>query len=828
MNNASEYPLAKVCKAWFTKLKDAYHYKKKKFQDDADEAMLFFHGGQELNELMWGARAAEARGHFNRDASEDREALPSATFRAQLNKVSELVQLFGPSMYAHNPSIVVEPKSLDLPLDMLISTIPPEVMQQYQQQSQMQQQQAQQMGMPPPPPFDPGQLFPPDPKDNTNKIVALLLQYYLDYIQRENDKKTHIRRMVDEALIKGMGIVVTEPFTPFPDAPSQIRSRYESVDNLLIDPDTEVIDDAEWCAIKSMIPYWELEDRWGYNRGDLKKAAKGESLSQTAETDASGYGDYWRKNGKTNDLVTVWELYSKMGVGDRLSKVGEDNKFTGESLIPKEYRSIVKDWGDFVYLVLVDGIPHPINCKNEDLLDLATMPDSKTEEGKAANEQKHDDLFEQVQWPIPFWSDGGWPFTQLAFHEVPNCLWPMSHIKPGMGQLKFINYCFSFLANKVRQACKTVVGIPKSANEELKEKLLSGQDYQILEIETSLMQTMKISDLVSFIQMPDFKGDIYMVLEKVMESFDKATGLTELLYAAQGGMRSAQEANLKQQQISIRPDDMASKVEDTASLIARKEAMAARWILDAEGVAPILGQRGAGLWQQYVMTGEIEAVSREFHYRVEAGSARKPNKDAQVANAQQLMQVIMPFYESYAMQTGNVAPFNQVLRLWLVANDVEPDPAFFLSPPPPPQPSPDTQAKMQLEQQKLQMQGQNEQGKAQLEMQGKQQDMQLAQQRAGLEMQLEQQKLAAEQQKTQMDMQAEQTKQQMEMRGLQQTLVMEAQKQRMQLGAEREQMSLKRQEGQQSLEMQQAMGALKLKLQKDAAQVAATKPKGKE
>ena len=46
-----------------------------------------------------------------------------------------------------------------------------------------------------------------------------------------------------------------------------------------------------------------------------------------------------------------------------------------------------------------------------------------------------------VQWPTPHWIDNGaWPIQELWFHLTPNDPWPVSHLTPAMGELKFLNY----------------------------------------------------------------------------------------------------------------------------------------------------------------------------------------------------------------------------------------------------------------------------------------------------------------------------------------------------------------------------------------------------
>jgi hypothetical protein len=50
----------------------------------------------------------------------------------------------------------------------------------------------------------------------------------------------------------------------------------------------------------------------------------------------------------------------------------------------------------------------------------------------------------------------------IYFHDVPNDPWPMSHLAPGMGELKFLNWAYSFIAGKIRIECRDFIAILKS------------------------------------------------------------------------------------------------------------------------------------------------------------------------------------------------------------------------------------------------------------------------------------------------------------------------------------------------------------------------------
>ena len=99
---------------------------------------------------------------------------------------------------------------------------------------------------------------------------------------------------------------------------------------------------------------------------------------------------------------------------------------------------------------------------------------------------------------------------------------------------------------------------------------------------------------------------------------------------------------VKAEQISVRPDDYANILEDALSEIARKEALLARWMIYPQDVAPLLGPMAAQAWQLHVQNEDPESIVREYSYRVEAGSAKKPNLATKVENLNNFMQIAMP------------------------------------------------------------------------------------------------------------------------------------------------------------------------------------------
>lgn len=445
----------------------------------------------------------------------------------------------------------------------------------------------------------------------------------------------------------------TELYTP---PGSQMRfagSFYGSVDDLILDPDAETIDDCKWIMRRCVEPVWKVEEDYGLAPGTIRGNL--ESNGQQGLVAADPDGDYRRKQGLTNDLLVYYKLFSKMGMGAKLSGV------------TSTLRQELDQYGKFVYLVLCDTCHYPLN-----------LPPEVTE----ANDDQ--EIRRRIEWPTPYWADDGWPFAELSFHRVPKQLYPMSHLKPGMGELMFINWAYSFIAGKIKTSCRDFVVVAKSLNEEFKNTILSGKDYELIEIEKAHGT---ISELVQFLQHPQFNGDIWKVIQAVEQNFEKRVGLTELMYGTSANqLRSASEAQVKSDQLRVRPDDMANKVEDMMGKVARQEALCARWHLTGQDIQPVMGPIASQFWDQLVVPSDPNMVLHQLEYRIEAGSAKKPNRDRDANNMQQALQNLFQPMMGYAQASGDYDAINTLIADWAKSIDLDPEKYLFKPPPmlPPP------------------------------------------------------------------------------------------------------------------------------------------------
>lgn len=598
-----------LVKRWQERIKAAKKARQG-FDDDAKTAMDFYTGnaGEIFNQ--------EVMKKVSSFFTPDEANVPMPTFRGNVNKVFEVKSVIGPYLYHANPNRLCTVRMAPDVADSVATMFGPQYAQVVAQEQQY--------------------------RKALSTVRAQLMQAYLNYTPNElagGGLKTHARKAVDEALIKGRGVLWTELVT-WPDSQQRmVASTFDSVDNLYIDPDSESLQDAGFIVRKRLWPKWKVEEVFeippGEVKGDLDSAAATAKNSELTGSD--------RKQPNA-DLVVFYEIFSKIGLGYRLSSnVGKADSSEEEDAIDLLI-------GDYVYLVVSEGSNFFLNLYK---------PEQYTVE----------QIADRLSWPTPFWAEGAWPCSVLDFHDVPRSAWPMSHIRPALAELKAVDWLFSFLVSGIAKRSRDIIAVKQGLEENIKSQIQNGADLSIVELDASVKS---IKDAVEFLQYPAMNGDIWKVLDFVMQLFERRTGLMELMYG-QGAMRSAEEASLKGDRSQIRITAMASQVEDWMGAASRLEALAAWYHLGPEDLAPVLGSTGAFLWKQVIQSQPREQVMRELDYRIEAGSVKKPNQEQQIANMTASVQTILPILMQFFQASPHVInQINALLSDWARAQNLDP------------------------------------------------------------------------------------------------------------------------------------------------------------
>jgi hypothetical protein len=608
------------------KIRHAFDHKRRVFDELAQQCMQFYNGPRSWDELM--GSNLTTLGGINAE-----EGFPSPDFKVVVNKTFEFVTIFGPTLYYENPVRVARPR---MPV-----TIPPDFFPNPQVYQSLMAAEDQQMRI--------------------GGLRGVLLETLLNYIPFEFDLAKESRRAIDEALIKGRGCIWSELYIPPGTNWKLVRSQYDTVDHLFCDVDAPRFEDCKWIARRRIHPVWQVERDYNLRRGSLR--GNFESMSQQANIMLDENLLFDRKRGFTNDLLVYYQLWSKMGVGGRLSGMST------------ALRGPLEMFGDYVYLVVAENTPFPLNCSPDVTADPSFGSDPSV-------------VFEKFAWPTPFWANEKWPVTVLDFHDIPNCPWPMAHLKAAMGELKFLNWAMSWLMGRLRTSARDFLVVFKGLTEGFKDALLRGEDLTMLELEAEYKGT-PIEQLVTFLKHPEINADFWKIIQIVEEWFNKRSGLSDVLYGEGTGtqIRSAEEYAGRNQNASIRPEDMANRVEAWMSEVAQKEALTARYHLRSDDVRPIVGAAGSIAWDQYVATMDYEEAARQMEYRVEAGSTRRPNKEYEARTVNDMWTAVAPFLQQYAAQTGDVRPINNLLADMARSRALDPERYVIVQGLPQPQPA---------------------------------------------------------------------------------------------------------------------------------------------
>lgn len=559
-------------------------------------------------------------------------------FKMTVNRVFELTALYGPMLYNNNPVCSVNPRQYP--------PVPPQVWGDPRIADYINQQRATRAGQ--------------------DQVTCTLLSNWLNYLPNETGMRVQVRKCITECLIKGMGAAFTSVYTPPGSQQKLVRMDWINTDRIVLDPDAKYEQDVRWIAIQCTGRISAVAKEYGLDRKYLLDRVKQKMHSTNKESaiEAGGHDRLDFVGGKTYDQMTYWKVFSKVGLGYEDS--GDEN-----------VSAIVEKSGDFVYLVVAEGIDHPLNINPAAFRGLGSV------------EQVAEAMRQAVDWGVPHYYDNAWPVEFLRFYESPNKLYPISPIMPAIGEQMAIDYINSALISKLMVAGRTVVALGPDVDEATVDQIKHGGDYVVVHLNKGGSLQNNIQEL----NFGTFNPELYNVLRYQEENFEKRTGLGPMLYGSQGNrqIRTAAEGNALQQNLNIRPDDMREQVEDWVTRIFRRWALASRSAVTGRDVEPLMGRENAWLWDQYVRSTDYIRLTREFDYRIESGSTRKPNNDALVANLEQSSQMVMPILgNAVQWNPGNVTVLNSWMRklarargqAWGPEDEILPP----LPPPPPPMP----------------------------------------------------------------------------------------------------------------------------------------------
>jgi hypothetical protein len=160
---------------------------------------------------------------------------------------------------------------------------------------------------------------------------------------------------------------------------------YDTVDNLLIDPDAQSLHDAKYIIQQCVQPTWEIERQFG-----LPTDAQGQGLAR----DRGRQGPQsWRIPGRQSIAARAraltWGPITKSGPRGRRWTPGWPARM--DENLSRAFDQVI---GDYAYIVVMPGVPFPLNAR-----------------AKLVRSATDSEVQKRFRWPVPYWLDDRWPVT---------------------------------------------------------------------------------------------------------------------------------------------------------------------------------------------------------------------------------------------------------------------------------------------------------------------------------------------------------------------------------------------------------------------------------
>lgn len=341
---------------------------------------------------------------------------------------------------------------------------------------------------------------------------AYLQEWFLNYTQTEYNLKREARTGLPEAFVKGRGLLWCEMV---PSAAGIIpASLFVSVDDLLIDPAARQVRDAGIIWRKRTKTRWQVAQEFGIPIEDIPAGGpRATTMDMPSDAAAS------QKWNESTDLCSYYEGYSRMGLGHVL--LPEDKELD-------EIRETMDLLGQNCYLAIMPGVPYPLNLPRHIFREEAGLSEIQA----------------RLRWPIPFHADTAgnpWPASLCDFRPHQKDAWASSVLADGHPLQVFIDHIYAFVMGHTRVTSQVVLLAAKELDQAMVDQIGRGGDLKIIRADGTSIE--KLEKLLKSFEWPELKQELWNLIPMLERAYERATGLTPLLYGAEGEtqIRSAQE-----------------------------------------------------------------------------------------------------------------------------------------------------------------------------------------------------------------------------------------------------------------------------------------------
>jgi len=491
-------------------------------------------------------------------------------------------------------------------------------------------------------------LAPMSGPTSMDRIVVLLAETWLNYIQRANDPQGHERQLAEiEALSKGMGVLwhalEEGPYGPVP------VSSWGSVDDYYCDPSCIRDRDAGFIVRRRRRSVWQMSQEWGYDPEMLR--GRFHDYISDAATNVQGrlYGTVAKEEDR--DICTYFEIWSRQGIGKYLPDT--EGEF-------KDLAAVLDESNHNAFVAVMPGMKHPLNLRPEVI-----------EEGADA-------IRREIEWPLALHEDreNPWPCTRLRFYADTESPYAVSPQQEGLPHQEFIDNTFAWMENRLAVSGRDITLLADSLPDEVELAITEGADHTAVKVPDELLA--KFEHLIRHVDFPNVTRDAWDMLAAAERAYEEAVGIDPRMIGMQGNHqeRSATASDIRDERQMARPEQFRQAVREFESRTAAKEAQISRLYVQPQTVSPLFGEEPpdfedetsfersplSWFWGAMFNTKNPAAACADYGYTVEAGAGQRKNRQQQIDQARLIMDRFLPQVTTWAQQ-GMPDQYNKTLAV---------------------------------------------------------------------------------------------------------------------------------------------------------------------
>lgn len=276
-----------------------------------------------------------------------------------------------------------------------------------------------------------------------------------------------------------------------------------------------------------------------------------------------------------------------------------------------------------------------------------------------------------VNKPYPFFGKDG-PYEILQFFPTPDTFWAIPHAGVYTPQVEAMNKMRSQMMDHVQRTGTHKFAYQKGSidNDDLKKFLEAKSDSAV---ELEMQGTDDINKVLKAFEYVPITADAWNLTQLFMSDFEKISGQSENALGGGAGVQTATEANAIQQQLGLRTEDMRGEFDNFIRGSVRKVVAIMRKMFTGEQVVRIVGPDGQA-WDAIVNS---LVVNGEYDVDIEPGSTQRVDRNAQMRQAIELLQVLRD-YAPLVAQQGVMLNLPEMLKEVLRNSDLVKNPDRFI------------------------------------------------------------------------------------------------------------------------------------------------------